>query len=410
MKISLLAIAAFTAVPAAAEILLKEQFNDETWSSKWTVPTEWKSKSELGEWIQTAGKWHADPNDKGIQTSEDARFYGLSAKLDKPFNSSDGKDIVVQYSVKHEQGIDCGGAYIKLLPGGDKFDAASFGGDSPYGIMFGPDICGGTKRTHVILHSESKDENLLITKDVPCEKDTLSHLYTLVVRPDNTFEVFVDNKSVRSGKLEDEFKFLEEKEINDPKESKPEDWVESPKMPDPSDVKPAGHDDIPEEISDPDAAKPDDWDDEDDGEWEPPMLDNPDYKGPWEQKQIDNPEYKGAWVHPQVANPAYAYDDKMYAVCQDGCTHVGFELWQVKSGTIFDDIIITDSLEEAQKFAEETFFQKKDGEKTMHDEVNKSDEPDEDMDMDMGDDEGDEENYDFEDDDEEGEDDDDDEF
>merc|ERR1740139_1530442 len=84
---------------------------------------------------------------------------------------------------------------------------------------------------------------------------------------------------------------------------------------------------------------------------------------------IDNPEYKGAWEHPQVANPAYAYDDKMYAVCQDGCTHVGFELWQVKSGTIFDDIIITDSLEEAQKFAEETFFQKKDGKKTMYDEI-----------------------------------------
>merc|ERR1712179_436628 len=44
----------------------------------------------------------------------------------------------------------------------------------------------------------------------------------------------------------------------------------------------------------------------------------------------------------------------MYKVCKEGCTHVGFELWQVKSGTIFDDIIITDSLEEAKAFAEET--------------------------------------------------------
>merc|ERR1711935_913322 len=112
-------------------------------------------------------------------------------------------------------------------------------------------------------------------------------------------------------------------------------------------------------------------DDEDDGEWEPPMLDNPDYKGPWEQKQIDNPEYKGAWVHPQVANPAYAYDEEMYAVCKDGGTHVGFELWQVKSGSIFDDIIVTDSLEEAQEFAKETFFKKKDSEKDMFDATEK---------------------------------------
>lgn len=372
----MIAAAALAAAPCNAEVYFKEQFNDEAWKDRWTVASKWKSPSELGEWVQTAGKWHADFEDKGIQTSNDARFYGISAKMDKPFNSSDGKEIVIQYSVKHEQDIDCGGAYIKLLPGGDKFDAENFGGDAPYGIMFGPDICGATKRTHVILHSDRKDDNLLIKKDVPCEKDKFSHLYTLVVRPDNTFEVFVDNKSVRSGKLEDEFDFLEAKEIKDPDQSKPADWVDQKKIPDPADVKPEGYDDIPSEIADPDAAKPDDWDDEDDGEWEPPMIDNPEYKGPWSPKMIDNPAYKGPWVHPMITNPDYVYDDKMHAVCADGCSHVGFELWQVKSGTIFDDIIITDSLAEAQKFAEETFFKKKDGEKQMYDDLNKPDEED----------------------------------
>merc|ERR1712113_1341115 len=138
-------------------------------------------------------------------------------------------------------------------------------------------------------------------------------------------------------------------------------------MPDPNDVKPEGNDDIPEEIPDPDAVKPDDWDDEDDGAWEAPMIDNPEYKGPWKPKMIDNPDYKGKWVHPKIPNPDYVYDDKMHAVCDEDCTHVGFELWQVKSGTIFDDIIVTDSLEEAQKFAEETYFKKKDGEQKMYD-------------------------------------------
>ena len=36
--------------------------------------------------------------------------------------------------------------------------------------------------------------------------------------------------------------------------------------------------DRPQNIPDPDAKKPDDWDDEIDGEWEPPMIDNPEYK------------------------------------------------------------------------------------------------------------------------------------
>lgn len=341
-------------------------FHAQGWKDRWAVASEWKPASDLGEWVHTAGKWHADPEDKGIQTGTDARFYGISAKMSKPFNSSDGKDIVIQYSVKHEQDIDCGGAYIKLLPGGDTFDSLKFGGDSPYGVMFGPDICGSSKRTHVILHSDTKDDNLLINKDIPCEKDKFSHLYTLVVRPDNTFEVFVDNKSVRKGKLEDEFNFLVDKEIKDPDQSKPADWVDAQKIPDPTDVKPEGYDNLSAEIPDPDAAKPEDWDDEDDGEWEPPMIDNPDYKGPWSPTMIDNPDYKGPWVHPVIANPDYSYDEKMHAVCANGCSHVGFELWQVKAGTIFDDILITDSLEEAQKFAEDTFFKKKDAEKKMY--------------------------------------------
>merc|ERR1712071_133365 len=149
------------------------------------------------------------------------------------------------------------------------------------------------------------------------------------------------------------------------------DWVDESKIPDPSSVKPEGYDDIPPEIPDPSASKPDDWDDEDDGEWEAPMIDNPEYEGPWKPKMIPNPDYKGPWEHPKIPNPDYEYDEEMYAVCKDGCTHVGFELWQVKSGTIFDDIIVTDSLEEAQKFAEYTFFKKKDTEKDMYDEIEK---------------------------------------
>jgi calreticulin len=86
------------------------------------------------------------------------------------------------------------------------------------------------------------------------------------------------------------------------------------------------------------------------GEWEAPLIDNPAYKGEWKQKQIPNPAYKGAWVHPEIDNPAFKEDPNMYNVCAP-CTGLGFELWQVKSGTIFDDIIVTDSLKEAEEFA-----------------------------------------------------------
>lgn len=368
MRFSFLAATALTASPVAAEFYLKEQFADDSWTSRWTESTKWKPAAEMGGWDWTTGKHFGIPDDKGIQTTKDHRFYGISAALTTPYKSSPDKDLVIQYSVKLEKKADCGGSYIKLMPGGKSFDAAKFGGETSYAVMFGPDICGSNKRTHVILNSEKKKENLMVKKDINCEKDQLTHLYTLHIKAaDQSFEVYVDNKSVRSGKLEDEFEFLEPKEIKDPDQSKPDDWVDEARIPDPDDVKPEGYDDIPEEIPDPDATKPDDWDDEDDGEWEAPMIDNPEYNGPWVQKRIDNPDYKGPWKHPMIPNPDYVYDDNMYAVCQEECTHVGFELWQVTSGALFDDIIVTDSLEEAQKFAEETFFKKKDGEKQSYD-------------------------------------------
>jgi calreticulin len=56
-------------------------------------------------------------------------------------------------------------------------------------------------------------------------------------------------------------------------------------------------------------------------------------------------------------------------VCKDGCTGVGFELWQVQAGTIFDDIYVGDSVTEAEAFAESTFGKKKDAEKKLYDAI-----------------------------------------
>lgn len=85
---------------------------------------------------------------------------------------------------------------------------------------------------------------------------------------------------------------------------------------------------------------------------------------------IPNPAYKGPWVHPEVANPEYKEDAELYHVCEP-CAAVGFELWQVKAGTLFDDIIVTDSLAEADAFAKETFEAKKGAEKEAFDAIEK---------------------------------------
>jgi len=349
----------FSAVLALtfAEIYVKEQFDDgDAWTKRWTQS---KHKSDYGEFKLTHGKFYGDAEaDKGIQTSQDAHFYANSRKMDKTFNN-EGKTLVLQFSVKHEQTIDCGGGYIKILP--DSTDLSKFNGDDKYYVMFGPDICGyGTKKVHVIFGYKGK--NLLIKKDIRCKDDEFTHVYTLILRPDNTFEVLIDNEKVESGDLESNWDFLAPKKIKDPEAKKAEDWDDKEYQDDPEDKKPDDWDQ-PEHIPDPDAKKPEDWDDEMDGEWEPPQINNPKYKGEWKPRQIKNPKYQGVWVHPEIDNPEYEADSNLYRFTDMGV--VGFDLWQVKAGTIFDNILVTDDVDVAKKFAEDTWGKNKDAEKKM---------------------------------------------
>jgi calreticulin len=342
---------------SSAKVYFKETF-DAGWENRWVKSKNKESEGTQGPWGWSAGKYYNDAEaDKGLQTTTDARFYQISAEF--PEFSNKGKDLVLQYSVKHEQNIDCGGGYIKILPAG--LNQENFHGDDAYNVMFGPDICGSsTRKTHLIFSNKGK--NHLVKKEIRAEFDTWTHLYTLVLHPDNTWEVYIDGAEVSRGNLKDDFDILPPRKIKDPAASKPADWVDARMIPDPEDKKPEGWDDIPKEIRDPDAKKPDDWDDDLDDEWEAPVIPNPEYKGEWKPRMIDNPAYKGEWVHPMIDNPDFVDDDNLYLF--ESNKYVGFELWQVKAGTIFDNIIITDDKAEADALAELT-KKTQEGEKKM---------------------------------------------
>ena len=168
----------------------------------------------MGAFVLSSGKFFGDvEKDKGLQTSQDARFYGISTKFES--FSNEGSSLVIQFQVKHEQNIDCGGGYVKIF--GSDLDQKSMHGDTPYHVMFGPDICGSTKRVHVIF--TYKGTNHLVKKEISCKDDAMTHLYTLIVNPDNTYEVRIDGEKAQSGSLEEDWNMLPEKEILDPKGS-----------------------------------------------------------------------------------------------------------------------------------------------------------------------------------------------
>lgn len=70
------------------------------------------------------------------------------------------------------------------------------------------------------------------------QDDEFTHVYTLIVKPDNTYEVKIDNERVEGGELEADWDFLAPKKINDPDAKKPSDWDDRKKIDDENDKKP----------------------------------------------------------------------------------------------------------------------------------------------------------------------------
>merc|ERR1712228_1018226 len=86
----------------------------------------------------------------------------------------------------------------------------------------------------------------------------------------------------------------------------------------------------------------------------------------------------GAWVLPEIDNPEYEEDTTLYSF--DSFCGIGFDLWQVKSGTIFDNVLITDDVEAAKKQGEDLWKATSEAEKKMKEIEDEEDADDEEFD------------------------------
>ncbi|KAJ1827594.1 hypothetical protein LPJ56_001587, partial [Coemansia sp. RSA 2599] len=281
------------AVPEAA---LWEQFGsgaDARWKKSDAVK-EGEEKSRYdGEWaIEQPSVLAGIAGDKALVVKSPAHHHAISARLESPLDpAKDG--LVLQYEVKLQEDLKCGGAYIKLLTAPS---SGEFSDQTPYTIMFGPDKCGDGK-VHFIFRHRSPvtgkyTEHHLEQPPTP-PVDGLTHLYTLIINKDNSFVLSIDGTERRKGSLLVDFTppVNPPKEIADPDDKKPEDWEDREKIPDPDATKPDDWDEdapmmIPDEdavipdgwlldepllVDDPKAEKPADWDDEEDGDWSAPQ-------------------------------------------------------------------------------------------------------------------------------------------
>ncbi|KAK8693035.1 hypothetical protein V6N13_070634 [Hibiscus sabdariffa] len=301
---------------------------EESFDGRWIVSDKDDYK---GVWKHSKSEGH---DDHGLLVSEKARKYAIVKELDEPVSLKEGT-AVLQFETRFQNGLECGGAYLKYLrPQETGWKPKEFDNESPYAIMFGPDKCGLTNKVHFILkHKNPKsgeyvEHHLGNQPTVPSDK--LTHVYTAILRPNNEVRILVDGEEKAKANFLSAVDFdpplIPSKTIPDPDEKKPKDWDDKAKIPDPSAakpddwdedapmeiedeeaVKPEGWlDDEPEEIDDPEASKPNDWDEEEDGEWEAPKIDNPKCAtapgcGEWKRPMKPNPNFKGRWLDDEEA-------------------------------------------------------------------------------------------------------------
>ncbi|KAL4070537.1 Calreticulin family-domain-containing protein [Scleroderma citrinum] len=384
-----------------------EQFTDD-WAERWT-PSEATKKTPVGgETFSYVGEWKVEEpetvlieGDKGLVAKSKAAHHAISAPFNAPVDFSN-KPLVVQYEVKYQKGGNCGGGYVKLLADGFQTSGKEFSDTTPWVVMFGPDLtCPGNKIHFIFRHKnpvtgEYEEKHLDPSLKPAFGKDT--NLYTLVVNPDETYEVRFNGQVQRAGILLEDFNpaVNPPKLIDDPEDTKPEDWVDKKKIPDPEAVKPEDWDenepyeiadedaekpegwldDEPEMIPDPEAEKPEEWDDEEDGDWIAPLVRNPacdtapgcgewkrpykanpKYKGKWYAPMIDNPEYKGEWKPRQIPNPGY-FEDLEPVKSLDKIGGVGIELWTMTEDILFNNIYVGHSIVDAERLGNETWVVK----------------------------------------------------
>ena len=107
------------------------------------------------------------------------------------------------------------------------------------------------------------------------------------------------------------------------------------------------------------------------------MIDNPDFKGEWFPKKVDNPAYKGEWSPKQIDNKDY--EEGVQLASYEKLGHLGFELWIVNNGTIFDNILVTDDIEYAKAQGEKLWKPTKEGEKEVKEKWDKENKPEDDL-------------------------------
>lgn len=105
----LLLIACFVfQICASYDVVMFYELFDESFEGKWIFS---EKDYYQGVWKLSKSEGH---DDYGLLVSEKAKRYAIVKELDSVFSLTDGT-VVLQFEVRLQNGLQCGGAYLKYL-------------------------------------------------------------------------------------------------------------------------------------------------------------------------------------------------------------------------------------------------------------------------------------------------------
>jgi calnexin len=349
------------------------------------------------------GKWKSEPliqlqgrrGERGLVLKSGNFAAAIGHQFRHPLQVTN-ETLVIQYEFRAQFLFMCGSGYMRLYTT-PTFDPKSLSNDTLPFIEFGPERCRRFNQSRFVIYRS--DEGPPVPHELKrphyIPPDEIVHLFTLILRPDGTFETLIDNRGTRNGTFAADFTppLFETATIDDPTDQQPSDWDDRVLIPDLAEPRPKDWDDnapaqipdprrrtpppnwLPNEpatIPEPNARKPADWDDDKMGEWHPrqvanpkcvkvpgcgeykvPHIRNPKARGIWRPHLIPNPAYKGEWRPRQIPNPNFHGRPFTFEI--PPIVGIGFDVWTSDSDFAFTNIAIGTDEEAIRKWNSEDF-------------------------------------------------------
>ncbi|XP_056327883.1 calnexin [Danio aesculapii] len=331
----------YRAVSIPDQAYFAETFDEGALDRKWVLSK--AVKDERAKHLSYNGEWDVEESiqprllgNKGLVLKSPGRHHAISAYLRNIYHFKD-KPLILQYEVSFQKGIDCGGAYIKLLSQSDDLRLSQFSDATPYTIMFGPDKCSSTHKIHFIFSHHNPITRTYEEKHARQPEMDISdyftdqqpHLYTLNLYPDNTFEILVDLTLVNKGSLLEDMdkpvtssdeKHKQEYSTNEASDLNLEQHIRSD-----------GVDGLRNDCTEASVCE---------GSSRPA---NSGSNNPKNQPSTNNIDKDNKGKQQFTMSPIAA---------------VGFELWSLTGDVMFDNILLCDDLEVAKRWTEDTWGQR----------------------------------------------------